>query len=53
MDKDNIIYNLIVLLSESREENISDKHFINYTCEQAYLPESEYRRILKDLLEDE
>lgn len=52
MNKDSVIYNLIVLLSESREEDINDKHFINYICEQAYLPGSEYRRIMKDLLEE-
>ena len=52
MNKDNVIYNLILMLSESREEDIDNQHFITYVCEQAYLPEEEYRRILKDLLED-
>ena len=52
MNKDNVIYNLILMLSESREEDIDNQDFIDYICENASLPEAEYRRILKDLLED-
>ena len=53
MDKDTVIYNLILMLNDEFDtQDIDNQDFIDYICENASLPEAEYRRILKDLLED-
>ena len=53
MNKDTIIYNLILMLNDYFDtQDIDSQSFIDYICEESGLPETEYRRILKDLLED-
>ncbi len=53
MNKDTVIYNMILLLNGYFDTmDIDNQDFIDYICENANLPESEYRRILKHLLED-
>ena len=52
MDKDTIIYNLILMLNDYFDtQDIDNQNFIDYICEESGLPESEYRLIMKDLLE--
>ena len=47
MNKDIIIYNLILMLNEEiGNHDIDHPHFIDYICDGAYLPEAEYRRIM-------
>jgi hypothetical protein len=53
MNKDTIIYNLILMLNDEFDtQDIDSQDFIDYVCNGSGLPEEEYRRILKDLLED-
>ena len=53
MKKDTVIYNLILMLNDEFDTmDIDNQNFIDYICENSSLPEAEYRRILKDLLED-
>lgn len=52
MEKDTVIYNLILMLNDGFDtQDIDNQDFIDYICENASLPEAEYRRILKDLLD--
>lgn len=51
--KDTTIRNLILMLNEYFDTmDIDNPNFIDYICKGSGLPESQYRRILKDLLED-
>ena len=53
MDKDIIIYNMILMLNGYFDTmDIDNPNFIDYICKQSGLPEAEYRRIMKPLLED-
>ena len=53
MNKDNVIYNLILMLNGPFDtQDIDNQNFIDYVCKGANLPEPEYRRIMKNLLED-
>ena len=53
IDKDSIIYNLILMINDEYDtRDIDNQGFIDYVCKNASLPESEYRRIMKGLLED-
>ena len=53
INKDTIIYNLILMLNDGFDtRDIDNQNFIDYVCEESGLPETEYRRILIDLLED-
>ena len=53
MDKDIIIYNLVLMLNDEFDtQDIDNQSFIDYVCKGSGLTEAEYRRILKDLLED-
>ncbi len=53
MNKDTVIYNLILMLNSKFDtQDIDNLNFIDYVCKNANLPESEYRRIMKDLLEE-
>lgn len=53
MSKDTLIYNLILMLNDTFDtQDIDNQNFIDYICENASLPEAEYRRIMKPLLED-
>ena len=47
MNKDIIIYNLILMLNDRFDtQDIDTQSFIDYICDEAYLPEEEYRRIM-------
>lgn len=53
MNKDTVIYNMILMLNKSFDTmDIDNQNFIDYICENTSLPESEYRRIMKPLLDD-
>ena len=53
MNKDIVIYNLILMLNDEFDtQDIDNQDFIDYVCEGANLPEAEYRRIMKPLLEN-
>lgn len=53
MNKDTVIYNLILMLNDEFDtQDIDNQNFIDYVCNGANLPETEYRRIMKDLLEE-
>lgn len=53
MNKDTIIYNLILMLNDEFDtQDIDNQNFIDYICKESGLTETEYRRIMKDLLED-
>ena len=53
MNKDTVIYNLILMLNDEFDtQDIDNQNFIDYICENASLPETEYRRIMKPLLEE-
>ena len=53
MNKDTIIYNLVLMLNDYFDtQDIDNQSFIDYVCKGSGLPETEYRRILKDLLEE-
>jgi hypothetical protein len=53
MNKDTIIYNLILMLNDNFDtQDIDNQNFIDYICEESGMPEAEYRRIMKDLLDE-
>lgn len=53
MNKDTVIYNLIIMLNDTFDaQDIDTQSFIDYICEESGMPEAEYRRIMKDLLEE-
>ena len=51
--KDTTIRNLILMLNDEFDTmDIDNQDFIDHICKGSGLPESQYRRILKDLLGD-
>jgi hypothetical protein len=47
MNKDTVIYNLILMLNDNFDtQDIDTQSFIDYICEEADIPEAEYRRIM-------
>jgi hypothetical protein len=47
MDKDTVIYNLILMLNDTFDTmDIDNQNFIDWICKQANLTETEYRRIM-------